>query len=413
MLSRTTSAFSVDTVAMSAELANRIVRHLEASRAGMVELLEALVLRESPSEDVDSLRRMLRMLAEAFQQRGFRASTWGTKQGGGVLLAVPGSRRRGRPYQLIVGHCDTVWPVGTIETMPAKSEEGVFWGPGSYDMKAGLVQGLFAVQALAAVGVDDPPVTPVFLINSDEETGSRQSTRVISRLARRADRCLVLEPSLGPQGSLKTARKGVGRFTVTVRGKAAHAGLDPGQGASAILELSLVVQKLFALNDHQRGITVNVGTIDGGLRPNVIAPESRATVDVRVPTRDDAERIEARIRSIEPQTPGTQIEIRGRIGRPPMERTERNRRLWQLAQRCASQIGIEITEAAAGGGSDGNTTSQLAPTLDGLGAVGAGAHAVNEHLALDKMVERAALLACLLASPPLDVAVPPTSAEAP
>ncbi|MGD8826747.1 MAG: M20/M25/M40 family metallo-hydrolase, partial [Myxococcales bacterium] len=190
-------------------------------------------------------------------------------------------------------------------------------------------------------------------------------------------------------------------------------GLDPGQGASAILELSLVVQKLFALNDAEHGVTVNVGTIDGGLSPNMIAPESSATVDVRVPTQEDAERIEALIRAIQPQTPGTHIEIRGRIGRPPMEPTARNQRLWQLAQRCAAQIGIEITQAAAGGGSDGNTTSQLAPTLDGLGAVGAGAHAINEHLALDKMVERAALLACLLASPPLDVAVPPVSTESP
>jgi glutamate carboxypeptidase len=413
MLSHITSVFSADTIAMSEDLAKHIVDHLQSSRAAMTELLERLVLRESPSSDAASLRQILHVLGEAFEQRGFRSSTWGGEHSGGMLLAVPDPRPRRRPYQLVLGHCDTVWPLGTIETMPTKSEEGVFWGPGSYDMKAGIVQGLFAVEALGTIGVQALPVTPVFLINSDEETGSRESTRVITRLARRADRCLVLEPSLGPEGSLKTARKGVGRFTITVRGKAAHAGLDPGQGASAILELSLVVQKLFALNDAEHGVTVNVGTIDGGLSPNMIAPESSATVDVRVPTQEDAERIEALIRAIQPQTPGTHIEIRGRIGRPPMEPTARNQRLWQLAQRCAAQIGIEITQAAAGGGSDGNTTSQLAPTLDGLGAVGAGAHAINEHLALDKMVERAALLACLLASPPLDVAVPPVSTESP
>jgi glutamate carboxypeptidase len=290
--------------------------------------------------------------------------------------------------------------------MPVRAEGGKFWGPGSYDMKAGLVQGLFATEALTAAGANPLRVTPVFLINSDEETGSHDSTRVITRLARRADRCFVLEPSLGPEGHLKTARKGVGRFTIKVKGKAAHAGLDPGTGASAILELSHIIQKLFALNDAEQGITVNVGTIDGGLSPNVIAPESKATVDVRVPTKEDAERIERIIRAIQPETPGTQVEVEGSVGRPPMERTARNRRLWVLAQRSAAEIGIEIDEAAAGGGSDGNTTSQLAPTLDGLGAVGAGAHASSEHLIVEKMVERSALLAQLLSAPPLDEVVP-------
>jgi glutamate carboxypeptidase len=198
----------------------------------------------------------------------------------------------------------------------------------------------------------------------------------------------------------------VGRFTITVRGKAAHAGLDPGKGASAILELSHIIQKLFALNDPEKGITVNVGTIDGGLSPNVIAPESKASVDVRVPTQEEAERIEKTIHAIEAETPGTEVEIEGSVRRPPMERTPGNQRLWQLAQRGAEELGIEIEQAAAGGGSDGNTTSQLAPTLDGLGAVGAGAHAISEHLVLDKMVERSALLARLLSFPPLDDAVP-------
>jgi glutamate carboxypeptidase len=397
---------------MFADLPQRILEHLERNRATMTELLERLVSQESPSHDPASLRSMLNLLAEAFAQRGFRPSILTGKQSGGMLLAVPRHRPRPRPYQLVLGHCDTVWPLGTLQSMPIRTEDGVFWGPGSYDMKAGLVQGLFAIGALSAVSAHAPPVTPVFFVNSDEETGSHESTRVIRRLARHADRCLVLEPSLGPQGSLKTARKGVGRFTITVRGKAAHAGLDPGQGASAILELSLVVQELFALNDPARGVTVNVGTIDGGLSPNMIAPQSSATVDVRVPTQEDAVRVEALIRGIQAHTPGTRIEIRGGIGRPPMERTGRNQRLWQLAERCAREIGIQITQAAAGGGSDGNTTSQLAPTLDGLGAVGAGAHAVNEHLALDKMIERAALLGSLLACPPLDVAVPRKPLEA-
>jgi len=392
---------------MSEDLPNRILDYLDSNRVEMAELLERLVLCESPSGDRASLLRVMELLSEAFSERRFRPRILAGKESGGMLLAMPNGRPRHRPHQLLLGHCDTVWPIGTLETMPAKTEDGTFWGPGSYDMKAGLAQGLFAIEALAAAGANALPVTPVFFINSDEEVGSHESTRVITRFARSADRCFVLEPSLGPGGDLKTARKGVGSFTITVRGKAAHAGLDPGKGASAILELSHIIQKLFALNDPEKGITVNVGTIDGGLSANVIAPESKASVDVRVPTREDAERIEKIIHRIEPETPGTEVEVEGSVRRPPMERTPGNQRLWQLARRGAEELGIEIEQAAAGGGSDGNTTSQFAPTLDGLGAVGAGAHAVNEHLVLDKMVERSALLARLLSFPPLDEVVPP------
>ena len=273
-------------------------------------------------------------------------------------------------------------------------------GPGVYDMKAGLVQGLFAAEALGAV-MPEAPVVPVFLINADEEIGSHGSTPHIRRLAARADRVYVLEPSLGPGGKLKTARKGIGRYTITVKGEAAHAGLDPDKGASAILELSHVVQALFALNDRNQGVTVNVGVIDGGLRPNVVAPESRAVVDVRVPSAEDARRIDAAIRGLRAVTPGTSIDVEGGIGRPPMERTSGNHRLWTLARRAAEALDMDLDQAAAGGGSDANTTSQYAPTLDGLGAVGAGAHARDECSRLDKMVERTALLACLLSAPSL------------
>ncbi len=393
---------------MANDLPKRLLDYLDGRRDEMFALLERLVLCESPSGDRASLAQVLQLLCEAFSERAFRPQVLVGKESGGMLLAMPAQRPRHRPYQLLLGHCDTVWPVGTLKTMPVKTDEdGLFWGPGSYDMKAGLVQGLFAIEALAASGASMLDVTPVFFINSDEEVGSHDSTRIITRLARRADRCFVLEPSLGPDGDLKTARKGVGRFTITVRGRAAHAGLDPGKGASAILELSHIIQKLFALNDVDKGITVNVGTIDGGLSPNMVAPESTAAVDVRVPTREDAERIERAIHGLEAETPGTEVSVEGAVRRPPMERTPGNRRLWQLAQRCAEELGIEVDHAAAGGGSDGNTTSQLIPTLDGLGAVGAGAHAVTEHLVLDKMVERSALLARLLSYPPMDVAIPP------
>lgn len=391
---------------MTDDLAKRILEHLDGNKREMREMLEMLVSCETPSNDPSTQKAVIRLLADAFSRRQFTPRVIEGKTSGGMLFAMPANRIRNRPYQLVLGHCDTVWPVGTLETMPARSEDGAFWGPGSYDMKAGLVQGLFAVQALAEAGVMPLAVTPVFFINSDEEIGSRESTRLIVRFARRADRCFVLEPSLGPDGRLKTARKGVGRFSITVRGKAAHAGLDPGKGASAILELSHIIQKLFALNDPDRGITVNVGTIDGGLSANMVAPESKAAVDVRVPTQEDADRIERAIHGIGAQTPGTEVIVEGSVRRPPMERTPRNQRLWELAKRGAEDLGIEIEQAAAGGGSDGNTTSLFAPTLDGLGAVGAGAHAVNEHLILDKMVERSALLAKMLSYPPLDKAVP-------
>jgi glutamate carboxypeptidase len=386
---------------MDEELPKRILEHLEGTRAEMLELLERLVRAESPSDDPSAQGPMLELLSGAFTQRGFRPRVIPGKNSGGMLLATPAERPRFVPHQLVLGHCDTVWPIGTLESMPIRMEDGNFWGPGSYDMKAGLVQGLFALEALAAAGVDTLPVTPVFLVNSDEEIGSRESTRVIKRFARCADRCFVLEPSLGPDGHLKTARKGVGRFTIRVRGIAAHAGLDPGKGASAILELSLIIQKLFALNDAERGVTVNVGTIDGGLSPNVVAPQSEAVVDVRAPTTEDAAQIEKAIHSLKAETPGTEVEVEGSIRRPPMERTPGNQKLWLLARRGADELGFEIEQAAAGGGSDGNTTSQYAPTLDGLGAVGAGAHAVNEHLVLERMVERSALLARLLSFPPL------------
>mgnify|MGYP001826649728 FL=1 len=224
------------------------------------------------------------------------------------------------------------------------------------------------------------------------------------------ERVFVLEPSLGPAGQLKTARTGIGRYTISVSGEAAHAGLDPGAGASAILELSHVIQELFALNDLDRGVTVNVGTIDGGLRPNVVAPESQAVVDVRVPTAQDAERIDAAIRGLEPATPGTTIRVEGLFGRPAMEHTPANRRLWGLACKLGKELGLELDEATAGGGSDGNFTSLYTATLDGMGAVGAGAHARHEHLQLTPTIERAALLALLLAAPPLDTAATETAA---
>jgi len=242
----------------------------------------------------------------------------------------------------------------------------------------------------------------VIFLNSDEEIGSRESRRHIERLARCVTRAFVLEPSLGASGRLKTARKGIARFTVTVNGKAAHAGLDPGGGASAILELSHVIQALFALNDPEKGITVNVGTIDGGLQANVIAPQSRAMVDVRAATAADGAAVECAIRGLKAATPGTSLDIEGGFGRPVMERTPANQALWRLALSLGHQLGLDIEECTAGGGSDGNTTSLYTATLDGLGPVGDGAHARHELLRIGDTLERAALLALLLMARPME-----------
>lgn len=374
------------------------------------DLLTAWAEIESPSREAHTQAPLFEAIAHELESLEFCVRRIAGRTSGGALYARPSDRVRGRDTQLILGHCDTVWPERTLLEMPVTLEGERLRGPGVYDMKAGLVQLIFALRALRAFDVR-PALTPMILVNSDEEIGSRESTSTIRRLARLAARSFVLEPSLGLEGRLKTARKGVGRFTVRVRGRAAHAGLDPEAGVSAILELSHVVQALFALNDVERGVTVNVGTIEGGLGANVIAPESSAVVDVRVRSREDAERVEHAILSLEPQTPGAALEIEGRIGRPPMERTPGNEALFAQAQELAGELGIELEEGSAGGGSDGNTTSQYTPTLDGLGAVGDGAHARHEFVFTKKLVERATLLALLLSAPrasptPLEEPIP-------
>ncbi len=386
----------------STDITRRLLDYLDRRQTEMTSLLEKLVLAESPSVVPAAQIEVLALLQKALSTRNYRVQRLLGRQTGGHLLAMPSTRRKHQPVQLLLGHCDTVWPVGTLAKMPLKVRQGKMYGPGTYDMKAGLVTTIFALEALQALELE-PEVAPVIFINSDEEIGSRESRSHIQRLAKVADRAFVMEPSLGPTGKLKTERKGVGRFTIRVIGKAAHAGLEPEKGASAILELSFIIQKLFALNDVEKGITINVGTIDGGIRPNVIAPESKAVVDVRVLRQEDARQIEQKILSLEPNTPGTQLIVEGRIGRPPMEKTPGNQKLWQLAQSAADQLGVEIEQGTAGGGSDGNTTSLWTPTLDGLGAVGDGAHAPGEFVYLDQMIERSALLSRLLLEPSLQL----------
>jgi glutamate carboxypeptidase len=380
---------------------HQVLSYLRDQQAPMIDLLKDLVLMETPSTDARSQAQIQARLKSEFEQFDYRVMLLPGRESGGHLYAASKDRSRCQPAQLLIGHCDTVWPVGTLQSMPLLSEQGSLHGPGVFDMKAGLVEIIYALRAIESLGLK-PSVSPLCFINSDEEIGSRESTRYVRALAQRVDRCMVLEPSLGHSGKIKTARKGVGRFTVTVEGKAAHAGLDPGAGASAILELSHVIQKLFQLNDPAQGTSVNVGVIDGGVRPNVVAPQSRAVIDVRVQTRTDAERIEAAIHGMERETEGVSLHIEGAIGRPPMEPTEANQRFWKVAQALGEELDLELEQGTAGGGSDGNTTSLYTATLDGLGAVGDGAHASHEHIIVDRLPERCALLTLLLLAPPLN-----------
>lgn len=367
----------------------------------MVSLLRRMTEAESPSDVPGTQAEIREIIAAEFQRLDYRVHRIPGHTSGGMLHARPARRSPGLPAQLMLGHYDTVWPVGTLADMPFEHEDDIVRGPGVYDMKGGIVQALLAIETMQKFNIE-PAVTPHVFLNSDEEIGSRESRRYIEALAPRMDRVFVLEPSLGPAGRYKTARKGIGRFTVTVSGEAAHAGLDPGAGASAILELSHVIQALFALNDFDKGVTVNVGTIDGGLRPNVVAPKSQAVVDVRVATQQDAISIEAAILDLKPATPGTSLQIEGRFGRPAMERTPANRQLWRMACRLGDELGLQLEEGLAGGGSDGNFTSLYTATLDGMGAVGDGAHARHEHLNLGRTIEHAALLTLLLMAPSLN-----------
>ncbi len=374
--------------------------HLRARQGEMVELLARLARAESPSTVPAAQGPVFDLLEEALAPAGYRVRRLPGKTSGGQLFAAPAHPRRERRgrAQLLLGHCDTVWPLGTLQTMPVTLADGRLSGPGVYDMKAGLVQGVFALRALAELGLA-PPLVPVLFVTSDEEVGSTEAERRIRFLARRMARVLVLEPSLEPGGRLKTERKGIASYTVTVHGKAAHAGLDPEKGASAILEMAHQVLRLDTLADPERGVTVSVGTVQGGTRRNVIPAEARAVVDVRGVRLADVEAVERAIRALEPVTPGTRIEVEGGLERAPLERTPRNRALWEQAREVGRRLGLELLEGSAGGGSDGNLTSPLAPTLDGLGPVGDGAHAAHEFVWVDRMPERAALLAALLMEP--------------
>lgn len=380
--------------------ADDILNFLNDHKQQFIADLETFVLIESPSTDPDHLKAAYRFLIEQFEEISYHTHWTSGRKTGGYLYARPLIRKKFINSQLLIGHIDTVWPIGTLADMPVNIVNDKISGPGVYDMKAGIMQMVYALKALKALHLE-PEVLPIVLINSDEETGSRESTSIIKCLAKVASRAFILEPSIGYEGKLKTRRVGVGKYIIRIKGRAAHAGLDPGKGASAIVELSHVIQKLFVLNDPVKGISVNVGMIDGGIRPNVIAPESKAVVDVRIPTFDEAERIDRQIMGMKSENKDVALFIEGGIGRPPMEGTPANRALWKMAQAKGAILDLDLMEATAGGGSDGNTTSQYTATLDGLGATGDGAHASHEFAFQSKIIERTALLCLLLLEGPL------------
>jgi glutamate carboxypeptidase len=385
---------------MTTPSAAALLSHLRALQGEMVALLCDLALAETPSVDPAAQEPVLARLAAELERSGLAVRRLRGRESGGQLWAAPPREaRHGRGAQLLLGHCDTVWPQGTLAAMPVEMRDGRLTGPGVFDMKGGLVQGIFALRALHELGWE-PPLAPTFFINSDEEIGSGDSTVRILHLARRVQRVFVLEPALGPEGRLKTRRKGSLKLNLRIEGKAAHSGLDPEKGASAILELAHVIRRLYELADLERGVSINVGVITGGTRRNVIAAEATAELDVRILTRDDAERIAHIVRTLKPSTPGTRITVEGGMDRPPLEATPGNRVLWDHAKRAAQELGFELGEGTAGGASDGSFTSRIVPTLDGLGSVGDGAHAVHEHVEIGRMPERAALLGLLLMTPP-------------
>lgn len=376
----------------------RISGWLQQHEHAMVAAVRALVERESPTNNKQACDELCAYLASEFEALGGEVKVHPQPAAGDHLqvdFAVPG----GSSPLLLLGHFDTVYPSGTLKTMPWRENEGRIHGPGVFDMKAGIVQMIFAVRALREVGGELPRAVKVWLV-SDEEEGSVSSRATTEALAKQCSAVLVCEPA-GPGGALKTARKGVGSFTISVKGVAAHSGLDFEKGHSAILELAHQIQAISRLTDLTRGITMNVGIVGGGTRTNVVAENARAEMDLRVSRKEDGAEMVRRVLELRPVDPSCKLEITGGMNRPPLERTEQVARLFERASGIARELGFSLCETAVGGGSDGNFTAGVGvPTLDGLGAVGDGAHAAHEYVIAAELPRRAALLAGLIQAIP-------------
>ncbi len=356
--------------------------------------LHQLVLQESPSEDRASVNAATAIVERLARGLGGRVRRNKQKEFGDVVELRFGPSRSDRKPILLLGHLDTVWPIGTLKEMPWREEKGRYWGPGVLDMKAGVVMALAAVSVLKELKLARP-VT--LLLNSEEEVGSPVSRAITERLARESGAVFVLEPAQGL--AYKTARKGVGHYNVQVTGAGAHAGVDFEKGHSAVLELAKQIQTISGFVNFARQLTVNCGVIAGGTRSNVVASEAHAEVDVRISKARDAAYVEKLFRGLKVSDPHCKLTVTGGMNRPPMERKAGTIALFKQARRLAAELGFELEEAATGGGSDGNFTAALGvPTLDGMGAVGEGAHAAHESVVIEHLVPRTALLAAMIAS---------------
>ena len=377
------------------ETSNRL-RFFNERKDTISETIRQLVEIESPSDHKPAVDQLGALLAGRFEKIGGHAKFHRVQDFGDHLQVDFAGARSGKPV-LLLGHLDTVYPMGTLATMPCRVAEGRLWGPGALDMKSGIALILHALEGLRTWHGDTVPRPLTVLLVSDEEVGSTSSRRITESLARKSEAVLVLEPSYGLKGALKTARKGVGEYTLKVTGKAAHSGLDFDQGESAIVELAKQITAISKLVDLKRGLTLNVGLVSGGTRTNVIPAQATASLDVRVARMKDAAAIDRQLRALKPFNRKCKLEITGGVNRPPMERSTGVAGLYQKASEIAKQLGWKLEEATVGGGSDGNFTASLGiPTLDGLGGVGEGAHATHESIVISELPRRTTLLAELI-----------------
>jgi glutamate carboxypeptidase len=365
-------------------------------QAEMIEKISELVSIESPSSNKIAVDRTVSLVGSWCESEQGRVKLHRQSEFGDLLEVSFGPRRPSNTSPLLLlGHLDTVWEMGTIKGMPYRREGNRISGPGILDMKAGVVMGLTAVQILRDLKALNRQVK--LLLHSDEEIGSPVSRAVTENVARQCGEVYVLEPAQGRQGAYKTARKGVGHYRLEVTGVAAHSGVDFSAGHSAILELAHQIQQISGLTNSRAGITVNSGVIGGGTRRNVVAANAWAEIDVRTSTPRGAARIDRVLRGLRAVDKSCKLRVNGGVNRPPMERTQGTAALFRRAKRLASALGFALEEASTGGGSDGNFTSALGiPTLDGTGAVGAGAHAAHEHILTEHLAPRTALLAAMM-----------------
>jgi glutamate carboxypeptidase len=371
-----------------------ILRHIEKKEGWIHDTLRELVQQESPSEDRLAVNAAATLVEHAARESTAHVKRHPQTKFGDVLELRFGPRRSSQKPVLLLGHLDTVWPIGTLAKMPWRESDGRYWGPGVLDMKAGVVMALAALSILRELKLARP-VT--LLLNSEEEVGSPISREITERLALESSAVWVLEPAQGL--AYKTARKGVGHYFVEVTGIGAHSGVDFERGHSAVLELARQIQTISNFTNLARKLTVNCGVIAGGTRSNVVASEAHTEVDVRIARAGDAAHVEKLFRGLKVFDPKCKLTVVGGINRPPMERKAGTIALFKQARSIASELGFVLEEAATGGGSDGNFTAALGvPTLDGMGAVGEGAHAAHESVIIEHLVPRTALLAAMIAS---------------